>query len=74
MKNIKDYIKYPANFIEYRKGNLWYSVTCDDDEILEFPVPIEDIGDGIFHNVEKGILMMRYIRKHLEILNGNYQT
>ena len=67
MSNIKKYIKPSAVFKEYRKGNLWYEVTCEDDEVLEFPVPIEDVGDGIFKNVERGIYMMRYIRKHLEL-------
>jgi hypothetical protein len=67
MNNIKKYIKGTAIFKEYRKGNLWYEVICDDDEVFTFPVPVEDIGDGIFHFCEKSILMMRYIRKHLEL-------
>ncbi len=65
--DIKKYIQGPAVFKHYRKGNLWYEVICDDDEVFEFPVPIEDVGDGIFCSVERGILMMRYIRKHLEL-------
>ncbi len=71
--DIKPYIKNVCIFVEYRKGNLWYTVdNCDTHEPFDFPVPIEDIGDGIFKNVEKGIFMMRYIRKHLEtIKNGS---
>jgi hypothetical protein len=70
--DIKKYIKEPAVFKEYRKGNIWYTITCEDDEVFDFPVPIDDVGDGIFGSVEKGILLMRYIRKHLEtIANGS---
>jgi len=57
-----------ANFTHYKKGELWY-ITDDD---FEFPVPIEDIGDGIFKASEKAITLMRYIRKHLDdIEEGN---
>ena len=66
---IKDLVKSNVTFIEYRKGNLWYST--DDYDFL-FPVPIEDVGDGIFKAKDKGIMFMRYIRKHKEtIQNGN---
>jgi hypothetical protein len=64
MYNLKELVKdTTVSFIEYRKGNLWYKV---DGTNFEFPVPITDIGDGIFKNSDKGLLFMRYIRKHLE--------
>lgn len=46
----------------YRKGELWY---VTEDEGFEFPVPIEDIGDGVFVAKDRAILFMRYIRKQL---------
>lgn len=69
MKTLKEYLynqdnsKKMVTFVEYRKGNLWYTV----DDIV-FPVPVEDIGDATFKNVDVAPLFMRYIRKHLESL------
>ena len=57
-----------ARFVEYKKDNLWY---CTDDG-FEFPVPISDIGDGIFRASEKAMTLMRYMRIHLDnIEKGN---
>jgi hypothetical protein len=52
-------------FVEYRKGNLWYTI-WDGEAFMDFPVPIEDTGDGIFKDRDRTIYFMRYIRKHLE--------
>jgi hypothetical protein len=51
-----------VHFARYRKGELIY--TTEDG--FEFPVPIEDIGDGVFNVTERAMLLMRYIRKHIE--------
>lgn len=70
--DLKSGVKNSVKFSEYRKGNLWYMARDDQDNILTFPVPIEDVGDATFMDVDKGIYFMRYIRKHLEsIVNGN---
>lgn len=53
-----------VTFVEYRKDNLWYVTECG----FEFPVPVEDTGDGIFKSTEKAIMLMRYIRKHIEVI------
>ena len=69
MKTLKEYLynedgsKKQVSFVEYRKGNLWYTV----DDIV-FPVDINDIGDATFKNVDVAPLFMRYIRKYLESL------
>lgn len=65
--NIKDLVKdnYAA-FKFYRDGQLWYQI-----QDFVFPVPLEDIGNATFNNMEKGILMMRYIRKHMDFLEKN---
>ena len=62
--NIKEMVNngQRAKFMFYRQKELWY-VT---DSGFEFPVPIDDVGDGVFNTDEKAILLMRYIRKHLE--------
>lgn len=54
-----------ANFIYYRDGNLWYKTEVGD---FEFPVPTEDIGNATFPAQEKALLLMRYIRKHLQLI------
>lgn len=55
-----------VSFLHYRQNELWY-VT---DNGFEFPVPINDTGDGIFLAQDKAILFMRYIRKHLDMLKS----
>ena len=66
---IKKIIEYVRNdqqveFQFYYDKELWYKTECG----LEFPVPITDIGNATFKNKNKAILFMRYIRKHIEML------
>ena len=58
-----------VHFMFYRQKELWYKTECG----FEFPVPIEDTGDGVFMNEDKAILFMRYIRKHLAMIEGAKQ-
>ena len=69
--NIKDMVAKGQNvsFMCYSKGELWYQT----DTGFEFPVPIEDTGDGIFLAKDKAIMFMRYIRKHLAYLEKSKQ-
>lgn len=53
-----------VKFKHYSQGDLWY--VCDDG--FEFPVPITDTGTGVFQAEDKAILFMRYVRKHMEML------
>ena len=65
--NIKDIVKdKTVTFVRYRKGELIYVTECG----LEFPVPIEDTGDGIFLATDKAITFMRYIRMHIESIKA----
>lgn len=61
-----------AEFEYYHDGALWYRVMWMNGdlqpEVFKFPVPIEDIGNATFNRVEKALLMMRYIRKYLKVL------
>lgn len=62
MKTLKELVKEPeVSFVRYVKGELWYSTTSG----FEFPVPVDDCGDGVFLAKDKTMLYMRYIRKHL---------
>lgn len=80
--NITEMVKGTAEFEYYRDGNLWYSVTYIDtskaydpsheyedhpESKFIFPVPISDIGNATFNRSDKGILFMRYIRKHIAL-------
>ena len=60
-----------AQFTRYFDGNLWYAVRYVKDEytdIFEFPVPVSDVGTATFLAKDRSILFMRYIRKHMEML------
>lgn len=61
---IKDHIQGEASFVRFVGGNLYYRTSTG----LEFPVPIEDLGNATINATEKGMLLMRYIRKHMDTL------
>ncbi|MHB8407867.1 MAG: hypothetical protein ACYDHY_07200 [Acidiferrobacterales bacterium] len=63
---IKDMVKdnKKVRFEYFVAGELWY-VT---DDGFKFPVPVADAGTGCFLVEDKAILFMRYIRKHLEMI------
>jgi len=68
MKSIKDMVKdnKKVHFMFYRERELFYETECG----FQFPVPIDDLGTAIFLAQDKAILFMRYIRKHLEMLES----
>ena len=66
MYPLKDMVKDQkrVNFIYYKDNELWYTTECG----FEFPVPVEDTGSAVFLVSDKALLFMRYIRKHLAML------
>jgi hypothetical protein len=58
-----------VTFSHYRQKELWYKTECG----FEFPVPIDDTGDGTFLATDKAMLFMRYIRKQLEAIESGRQ-
>jgi hypothetical protein len=60
---VRDHKKVRFSF--YRDKELWY--TTEDG--FEFPVPIEEIGNATFMAEDRALLFMRYIRKHMEMLD-----
>ncbi|MNL76691.1 hypothetical protein D3C87_2027000 [compost metagenome] len=50
--------------MKFRKGDLWYRTELG----FEFPVPVADAGDASFEAVIKASMLMRYIRKHAQML------
>lgn len=67
MNSIKEMVKdrKKVRFSFYRDNELWY-VTEDG---FEFPVPLDEVGNATFLHEDKAILLMRYIRKHVEYLD-----
>ena len=65
---MKVHIEGYCEFVYYKDGSLWYQT---QNTKLIFPVPISDVGNATFAREEKGILMMRYIRKWLNTLTEN---
>jgi hypothetical protein len=61
---MKEHIQGKAVFTYYKNGNLYYLTESG----LLFPVPIADTNEATFMAVDKGIFFMRWIRKHLEML------
>lgn len=64
---MKDHIKGYCKFQFYKDSSLWYKT---EETNLVFPVPIDDIGNATFSDTEKGLLLMRYIRKWIKTLEG----
>ena len=60
---VRDHKKVRFSF--YRDKELWY-ITEDG---FEFPVPIEEVGNATFLAEDRAILFMRYIRKHMEMID-----
>ena len=64
---LRSRVKCRVTFAYFRDGALWYT-TVDN---WEFPVPVADTtnaqgGSPTFHADEKGITLMRWIRKAME--------
>lgn len=64
MKSLKEMVKNNnlARFVNFEKDHLYYATECG----FVFPVPVSDVGDGVFHATEKAMLLMRYIRKQID--------
>lgn len=64
--NIKEMVSNgkKVKFMHYRQKELWYVTETG----FEFPVPIEDCGDGVFLAEDKAMLFMRWINRHVKML------
>jgi hypothetical protein len=68
MYDLKEMVKdnKKVKFIFYKNNDLWYV----SETGFEFPVPIDDVGDGTFLAEDKALLFMRYIKKHIKFLES----
>lgn len=66
--SIKDIVKdASAEFLYYADGSLWYKTSTG----FKFPIPIEDTKGAFFNRTHKAITLMRWIRKHSELISEN---
>lgn len=64
MLTLKDHVRGSSTFLKYKSENLWYETL----EGLYFPVPISEVEDAEFRRVEKSILLMKWIKRQLEVI------
>ena len=62
---IKEIVTNKAVFSFLRCGIVYYEILVNDT-VYTVPVPLSDIGNATLNKEEKGLLLMRYIRKGLE--------
>lgn len=55
-----------VNFTHFANGEFWYQTASG----FSFPVPLSDIGTATFLASDKATLFVRYIRKHLAMLDA----
>ncbi len=65
--NLKDMVSNNKKvfFTRYQQQELWYKTECG----FEFPVPLSDTGDAAFIQEDKALLFMRWIKKHIDLIN-----
>lgn len=65
---LKELIKGDCTFEFYRAGHLYYRT--ENGELL-FPIDITDVGNSTLNHREKGIILMRYIRRQMDVIKLN---
>ena len=53
-----------VKFIRFQNNELWYQ--CEDG--FEFPIHVSDTGNAEFKNQDAALFFMRWIRKHMEMI------
>lgn len=53
-----------VHFTRFQSGQLWYATECG----FEFPVSLEEAGQTSFPSQDKALLFMRFIRKHIQMI------
>lgn len=63
--SITEIVKGKARFTALKDGELWYQTEIG---AFEFPVPLADTVGAVFKAEDKAIFFMRWIRKHMTML------
>lgn len=70
--SLKEIVKQPASFQflcdNYAYYKIWVPATVKNPEGrgYEIPIPLNDVGGATLNREEKGITLMRWIRKAME--------
>lgn len=67
MKRLIDYVNCEYYFHSYRDGSLIYHRNEDGFKVF---VPVKDINQGTLESLEKGVTLMKWIRRALEEINN----
>jgi hypothetical protein len=68
MRSLKSLVKNKtARFAYYRDGALHYQIGSD----FLFPIPVDEMGSATYNAEEKAILLMRYIRRQLKVIENS---
>ncbi|WP_407307911.1 hypothetical protein [Acinetobacter sp.] len=60
----KDRVSGVVKFVRLTDGELWY--VCEDG--FEFAIPLEDTKGATFLAQDKGMFFMRWITRHMDML------
>ena len=63
--SLKERVAGVVKFVKLVNSELWY--VCEDG--FEFAVPLEDTAGAEFKAEDKGLFFMRWIRKHMAMLD-----
>ena len=64
MSVLKERVGNPVKFVRLADSELWY--VCGDG--FEFPIPLADTAGATFQAEDKGLYFMRWIKKHMTML------
>lgn len=64
--NLKDNVTGNSTFLYWRDNAMWYQTETG----LVFQIPVADLDTAQVLAVEKSMVLMRWIRKHLENYDG----
>lgn len=66
MYDIKEMVKdnKKVKFLHFKNNEFWYVTETG----FEFPVQLDDIGTAVMLAEDKALLFMRYIRKHVKLI------
>lgn len=63
---LKERVSGPVRFVRMVNSELWY--ICQDN--FEFAIPVEDTAGAEFKAEDKGLYFMRWIKKHMAMLEA----
>jgi len=64
MSVLKERVGSSVKFVRLADSELWY--VCKDG--FEFPIPLSDTAGATFLAEDKGLFFMRWISKHMKML------